>query len=146
MLSLAGYNYTNRYIASFSVNGQGGGNIFVSTPTSGGGGSACCVLYRPGNRVRKMTVRWQSDACYYQERSTSSGKPQDALHFFYREAEVNVDSKVPLDPKILEIHFYPDGTIRAEITEEITLPRLQLSNDREDKSDFPRCKNDKKPE
>ena len=30
-LTLHGYNYTNRYIDSYSINGQGGGNLFLST-------------------------------------------------------------------------------------------------------------------
>ena len=33
-----GYNYTDNYISSFSVNGAGGGNLEVSIPTAGGGG------------------------------------------------------------------------------------------------------------
>ena len=35
MLTLFGYNYTDRAVAFFSVNGQGGGDVNLSTPTSG---------------------------------------------------------------------------------------------------------------
>jgi hypothetical protein len=42
-LAIEGYNYTNRFIDSFTVtdedgNGAWGGNVFLSSPTSGGGG------------------------------------------------------------------------------------------------------------
>jgi hypothetical protein len=40
-LEINGFNYTDLYIDSFEVNGQGGGNLFVSSPTSGGGGGVC---------------------------------------------------------------------------------------------------------
>jgi len=145
MLAITGYNYTNRHIASFSVDGSGGGNIFVSTPTSGGGGSVCCALYRPGDFERKIVVRWQSDACYYQTKSTISSEVFDNLHYFYKEREVVVDRTVPAEPEVLEVHFYPDGSIHAVITAGATLPRLKLDNAREDKSDYPRCPNDQKP-
>lgn len=145
MLAITGYNYTNRHIASFTVDGTGGGNIFVSTPTSGGGGSVCCALHTPGDFERKIVVRWQSDACYYQTKSNISDEVFDNLHYFYKEQEVVVDRAVPAEPEVLEIHFYPDGSIRAAITAGATLPRLKLDNAREDKSRYPRCPNDRKP-
>jgi hypothetical protein len=49
-LAIVGYNYTERYIDSFHVNGQGGGNLYVSGPTAGGGSSACCVSWRCPSR------------------------------------------------------------------------------------------------
>lgn len=61
-LALVGYNYTDRYIDTFSVDGQGGSNLFVSSPTSGGGGSVCCATYWPGLKDYKVKVRWQSGA------------------------------------------------------------------------------------
>jgi len=36
MLGITGYNYTNRYIDGFSVNGQGGGNVLISEDHAGG--------------------------------------------------------------------------------------------------------------
>ncbi|WP_158206655.1 DUF3304 domain-containing protein [Pseudoduganella flava] len=146
MLAISGYNYTNRHIGSFSVNGQGGGNIFVSTPTSGGGGSTCCVSYVPGKQVRKVTVRWEADACYYHVKSTMSNEVYDDLHPIFKEREVVIDEDIPQEPQNFEVHFYPDGSIRAAITSEIALPRLQLPAEREDKSRYPRCPNDRKPD
>ena len=37
MLSIIGYNYTDRAVADFAVNGQGGSNVFLSTPGGGEG-------------------------------------------------------------------------------------------------------------
>ena len=63
-LLLQGYNYTDHYIDSFSVNGQGGGNIFESGPESGGGKSACCVAWNPSTKLPlKITVRWTASYC-----------------------------------------------------------------------------------
>lgn len=145
MLAITGYNYTNRHIGSFSVNGAGGGNIFVSTPTSGGGGSTCCVLYRPGTRVRKVMVEWQTGGCYFHEKSEVSGDVFDTLHSFSFRREVEVEPVVTTDPKVMEIHFYPDGSIKAAVTGGSQLPRLRLDGAREDKTRYPRCPNDQKP-
>lgn len=145
MLAITGYNYTNRHISSFSVNGQGGGNLFVSTATSGGGGSACCVLYKPGAQVRKIIVRWQADACQYRKKSSISSETYDIWHPIFKEREITVDPVIPPDPKVLEVHFYPDGSIQAAITAGGSSPRLRLNASREDKSDYPRCTNDAKP-
>ncbi|AKI99144.1 Hypothetical protein AA314_00771 [Archangium gephyra] len=38
-LEINGFNYTDLYIDNFSVNGNSGGNLYVSSPTSGGGGA-----------------------------------------------------------------------------------------------------------
>ncbi|QBQ38021.1 DUF3304 domain-containing protein [Pseudoduganella plicata] len=48
MLSITGYNYTNRHIESFSVNGQGGGNIYVSL----------CTKRAPWGRSGSRLRRW----------------------------------------------------------------------------------------
>lgn len=146
MLAITGYNYTNQHIESFSVNGQGGGNVFVSTATSGGGGSVCCIRYRPGRPVTKVKVRWQSGGCYYQERSPASKEVYDMVYPYFKEREVVVDSDIPVDPQVLEIHFYPDGSLKAAISAGVSLPRLRLDPAREDKSDYPRCPNEKKPQ
>lgn len=47
-LGIVGYNYTNRAINTFTIDGAGGGNLYVSSPASGGGGTTCCVPYVPG--------------------------------------------------------------------------------------------------
>ena len=69
-LLIQGYNYTDDYIDSFTVNGQGGGNLFVSGPLSGGGKSVCCVSYTPGSSLPiKLKVRWVGAYCKAYETS-----------------------------------------------------------------------------
>jgi hypothetical protein len=145
-LSLEGYNYTDRYIDSFSVDGHGGGNIYVSSPTSGGGGTACCIAFYPGAKIVSVKVRWQSDACYFSQQYAISGKMHDKLHLFYREQEVPVEVQATTDARQMEIHFYPDGTVKAVVTATASAPRLLLEKQREDVSRYPRCPNDRKPQ
>jgi hypothetical protein len=143
-LTLVGYNYTNRYIDQFDVDGQGGGNIHVSGSGSAGSGSACCVSYRAGAKARKVKIRWQTDACTYNERTSGDEKFSDT-HSYFKEMEVQVDPNIPDYPRYFEVHIYPDGHAEAAITAHASRARLSLSKDSEDHSDFPRCPNDKKP-
>lgn len=144
-LTLKGYNYTSRYIDGFSVNGQGGGNLYVSGPTSGGGGRVCCVSYVYGAAAPEVTVRWQSGACMYRDSDGSAEGNGSMVHGFYREMKVKVSKAIPPTPSLFEVHFYPDGHVEAAITERASSPRLVYSKDRADRSDFPRCPGDKKP-
>jgi len=144
-LALVGYNYTDRYIDSFSVDGQGGGNINVSSPSSGGGGIVCCVLYQPGSEPKTVTVRWQFDACYFREASSYSTETYNTLHAFYKEKKVRVTENTSGKAEYMEVHFYPDDSIQVVLTKELSMPRLSLSKERQDTSTFPRCPNDKKP-
>lgn len=143
-LALVGYNYTNRYIDHFDVDGQGGGNIHVSGPSSGGSGTACCVSYRAGAKARKVKIRWQANACTYNER-TSGGEKFNDTHSYFKETEVQLDPNIPDFPRYFEVHIYPDGHVEAAITAHESRTRLALSKEREDRSDYLRCPNDKKP-
>jgi hypothetical protein len=143
-LTLSGYNYTNRYIDQFSVNGIGGGNLHVSTVTSGGT-NVCCFSYTPGTPAPKtVKVKWQHGACEYKI-TTSDNETFSRMHSFFKTLEVPVDPKVPANPGYFEVHFYPDGHVEAAITEHQSGGRLHLDKDREDRSDYPRCPDDQKP-
>jgi hypothetical protein len=146
-LDIVGFNYTDRVIDSFSVNGQGGGNIFLSTQTSGGGKSACCVrLRRPRQGITRLHIRWQVDGCVYTTKSRISGETFKNIFSYYKEVDIDVMHQKKYLPQHLEVHFYPDGSVRAELTGKLSLPRLLLDGKRADKSNFPRCPDDKKPE
>ncbi|MFL6657178.1 MAG: DUF3304 domain-containing protein [Massilia sp.] len=145
-LSLTGYNYTNRYINDFSVNGQSGGNIYVSGPSGGGGGDVCCVGYVIGARIWNLRVRWQIDGCRFDEHTDSAGQELFQLYSFYKEVEVKVDTTKTDRPHYLEVHFFPDGHLEAILTEHLSPPRLLLAKDREDKSDYKKCPNGERPE
>jgi hypothetical protein len=108
-LEINGFNYTDLYIDHFAVNGQGGGNINVSSPTSGGGGSVCCVVFSPGSTLPiRIKVQWTRDGDRWCEQ------------------EVLITGPVPASPEHLAIHFFPDGHIEAEITENYPKPKLRL--------------------
>ena len=145
-LTIYGYNYTNRYIDQFHVNGNAGSNLGVSTPTAGGSKSVCCFTYTPGTPAPKtVKVKWQHGACEYTI-TTSSGYTTSRAHPFFKTLEVPVNPKIPANPGYFEVHFYPDGHVEAAITVHSSPPRLILSEDREDRSDYPRCPNDQKPQ
>jgi hypothetical protein len=145
-LTITSYNYTNRYIDEFFVNGQGGGNVFVSTETSGGGKGTCCVMYTPGLPPPKtVRVRWQASGCTYYG-VDSGGERYSRGHSFFKEVDVPVDPNVPANPKNFEVHFYPDGHVEAAITDSMSPPRLKLPADRSDRSNLPDCPGGNKPE
>jgi hypothetical protein len=144
-LTLAGFNYTSRYIDRFSVNGQGGGNLYVSGPSSGGGSSVCCISYVKGAAAPTVSVRWQSGGCMFRAPRVLADGSTHLAHGFYRELKVKVNANVPKDPAYLEVHFYPDGHVESAITDTVSAPRLVYSKERADRSDFPRCPNDQEP-
>lgn len=147
LLSIVGYNYTDRYIDSFTVNGAGGGNIFVSSASSGGGGIECCVRLNAANaRLPPVRVRWQVGGCTYLTTSRISGETFENTFPYFREADVKINVRTKATPEQLEIHFYKDGRVVAELTESLSQPHVALDESRADKSSYPRCPNDKKPE
>lgn len=145
-LGIVGYNYTQRYIADFSVDSNDGGNIMVSTPTSGGGGTACCAPYIPGVKSYTVSVRWQAGGCMYHVYSSISKETSDQIYPFYKEIKVPVTEDFVAPPKYMEVHFYVDGRVAVTVTDTESPPRLQLSDSRQDRSTYPRCPGDKMPE
>lgn len=104
-----GYNYTDLYIDSFEVDGAGGGNLAVSTPSSPGGGSTCCAVVTSGLPLgTTFNIKWTRD----RER--------------WCQQDVPLTKPVPKDAKYLEVHFYPDGKIEIEATQKASAPRLVL--------------------
>jgi hypothetical protein len=144
-LTIAGFNYTNRYIDDYRVNGQWGGNLNISGPGSAGGGSVCCVAYFDTGGKNTVKVRWQSGACYFTTKSTISTDIYQNLHSFYKEIEVQLDTSRARNPNYLEVHFYPDGTVKAVVTDATSGPAMIVDPASEDRSEFPRCPDDKKP-
>lgn len=146
LLGLVGYNYTDREIEDYSIDGVGGGHIRKSSPTSGGGGTTCCVrLLKELNGTIQVKVRWQVDGCRYLIKDLD-GNSEAARHFFYREEEVSVTIPPGKTIAYLETHFYPNGRPQVRLTEYSSLPALALDKKRPDRSLFPRCKDDQHPE
>ncbi|MED5618255.1 DUF3304 domain-containing protein [Ideonella sp. BN130291] len=146
-LLIQGYNYTDDYIESFTVNGQGGGNIFESGPASGGGKSVCCVSYAPGTPLPiRLKVRWIGAYCQYQQMSPYGLSPVHRRGL-WREAEAWVSEPPRGQPRALEVHFYPDGHVEAAVTEGHSPPRLRLQRNAEGRRpgvshDYPWCTDD----
>jgi len=121
-LGITGYNYTNRYIDGFSVNGQGGSNVLLSEDDAGGGKTSCCILLRPDQSLPvKVHVEWT-----YGERwnHIKGIKLQDAES---HEADVELIGPIPRDPTIFVVHFYPDNTVQVEVAADYPKPRLKRS-------------------
>jgi hypothetical protein len=111
-LDILGYNYTDDYIPAFNVDGYGGGNVELSTETAGGGKAMCCYPYIERTYFPfEVEVEWGS--------SDRWGPTQ--------KKKVLVPEPKGANPRILEIHFYPDGHIEAELTDWYSLPRLQVA-------------------
>jgi hypothetical protein len=104
-----GYNYTDTYIDSFEVDGAGGGNLEVSIPTAGGGGHTCCARVSSGTPpTSPFVILWTRDRKRWCELTAYLTQP------------------VPIEPRYLEVHFYPDGHVELAATQEASPPRLQL--------------------
>ncbi|QAT84670.1 hypothetical protein EJ065_3103 [Corallococcus coralloides] len=112
-LEINGYNYTDLAIDSFEVNGQGGGDIEVSSIDSGGGKGTCCMGLSPGTRFPvELTLRWTRDRKRWCEKT------------------VQLKGIGTANPRHLGVHFLPDGHIEVEVTE--GYPDLKLKLDRVD--------------
>ena len=145
-LTLTGYNYTDRYIDQFSVQGNEGGNLHVSSPSGGGGGSVCCIAFIAGVKTWKVPVRWQTGGCTFNTRRNSDGRLRSQIHHIFKEVVVQVEPSFPQQPTYLEIHIYPGERVEASVTDKSSMPRLKLPETREDKTPYPQCPNDKRPE
>lgn len=108
-LEINGFNYTDLYIDNFSVNGNSGGNLYVSSPTSGGGGSTCCASW-----FRNMTVPMRLEITWTRDRKRWCTK------------EVHTTGPTPAHPHHLAVHFFPDGHIEAGLSEDLPEPKLRL--------------------
>ncbi len=143
-LAIVGYNYTNREIGHFTVDGVGGGNVHVSGPRGGGGGIACCARYYADGEPAHYAVRWNIASCKYDVHPQPNDEPTFALHDSYKEEKITAAQPPSGIPRYLELHFFSDGSVKALITTELSEPMLQLPADRE--SDWtPQCPDNKRP-
>jgi hypothetical protein len=146
LLGIIGYNYTDRNISQFRVNGAGGDEVNLSSPGSGGSNITCCVqLDKKTKFPIAIIVEWQFDGCIYKMQSPLTKTIYKNRHHYFRKTKVDVPEITSSPPQYMEIHFYPDGKVEAAITNHFSQPRLQLDPNRPDRSQFPRCKNDEKP-
>ena len=120
MLGITAYNYTDRYIDNFSVGGQSGSNVFLSTTTSGGGKTTCCISYHPHRPLPiQMKVEWT-----WGRVEDSAGKVIKPSE--HAEAMAELRGPVPREPRDLEVHFMPDRTVQLRITARPSEPLLNI--------------------
>ena len=100
-VTLVGYNYTERPIYTFSVNGGGGSNIFV-----GGGGAkmSCCTEITVGQPVE---IKWLYDTT---EKQYLAGLREEN-----RSTTVIVPPPTVPEAEYLEVHFYPDHHVELAL-------------------------------
>jgi Protein of unknown function (DUF3304) len=126
MLSIVGYNYTDRYIDSFEVNGRGGGNLGLSSATAGGGKTACCVSWTEGSKLPlKVTVKWVASYCIRRE-TNSAGETNDWREPIWNVTDVEFDGPVPDNPRNFEVHIYKEGSIAVVMSEKRSPPQIIL--------------------
>lgn len=141
-LDVIAYNYTDKTIGSYSVDGAWVGDVILSSPTSGGSGTGCCfMLPKKLKSPVRVTIRWQIGGCRYYVKSPSSNYMYGKTHYYYKEQIIPVQLKSKINPNHLAIHFFPDGSVQAHVTDELDLPLISLPEGRIDKSSFPRCSN-----
>lgn len=147
LLGLVGYNYTDHHISDYTVNGAGGAFVRLSSSTGGGSGITCCVKLSKKSFVPpRVKVRWQYDGCVYFMKNDETGATDWVRHFYYKEAEVELQRADSGTPRYLETHFYPDGSVKVRSIDDFSDPLIKLDPKRADKSSFPKCKNNEKPE
>ena len=125
-LAIVAYNYTDRYMDSFEVNGQGGGNLRISNEGAGGGSQVCCVRWTDRSALpKKVTVKWVASYCV-QRLSNSDGETKNWRQSLWKIADLQFNGPVPANPQNFEVHFYRDGHIELAMSEDYSLPRLKL--------------------
>jgi len=105
MLGIVGYNHTERYIDSFSVGGQGGGNVFATSS----GGIVCCIGYRPSRPLPiEMEVEWVWGS--EEDENQKLTRPRERASY-----RATLNGPVPKEPHYLEVHIFQDSTVQLRI-------------------------------
>ena len=95
-VTVIGYNYTERPIYTFSVNGVGASNLFAKQKY-GGGKDSCCIDITVGQPVE---IKWLYDTT---EKQYLAGLGEEN-----RSTTVIVPPPTVPEAEYLEVHFFPD--------------------------------------
>jgi hypothetical protein len=106
-LTIVGYNYTGRYVSTFSVNKQWGGNMNGES-----GGLVCCLSFKPTSKLPfKVEVEWELNDKMDFVNNKWTPAPEE-----HRSATVTVNGPLPKEPDYFEVHFMSDGSVQAYVT------------------------------
>lgn len=142
-LPITSYNYTEQYIDRFSVDGMGGGNVHLSSPTSGGGGIVCCFTHFPNIATRTARVEWIVDICTYDHVTQKGGTEFYEFYSRTHRADIIIEKPASAEPGVLEVHFYPNNKVLVALTSAPSPPRVIRSAEANPK--LPVCLGNKKP-
>ena len=116
-VTIKGFNYTDRPVDFFSVNGVWGGNAFAGR-YEGGGGSMCCAVVTIGQSV---SLKWTLGA---------TGPQYDTG---VRQDDFKVTAIVPPpqspDAEYLTVHFFKDGRVELGLEEPFGQTRWPAGTD-----------------
>ncbi|WP_321859997.1 DUF3304 domain-containing protein [Burkholderia cenocepacia] len=107
-----GYNYTDRSIYSFTIDGFGAGGSAAHKP--GGGGKSVCCMEVP--REKKI---WQVKIMY----ELTQDQYKNNLPFDVYETDIPVPALPRKSQGYIEFHFLPNRKIEAKWVESPTDPR-----------------------
>ena len=107
-VSIAKFNYTDRYIGDVIVNGAWTGGV----DAFGGGSKLAQGLLAPSDsdRAAVLKVKWSVGSAYNVEADSYT-----RTSIQEKTAQVEVARPYPSNPSYLVLHFYPDGRVEAEL-------------------------------
>jgi Protein of unknown function (DUF3304) len=116
LLGIISYNYTGRYIHTLSVNGLWGGSSGEN-----GGGVVCCLSFKPTSKLPfTVEVEWELSDIRDFKNDKWIAAPDEP-----HKATVTVNGPLPKgELSNFEVHFMPDGSVQAYITDFDSSPFL----------------------
>jgi Protein of unknown function (DUF3304) len=102
-VTVVGYNYTERPIYTFSVNGAGGSNLFAKEK-HGGGAFSCCTEITVG---KPAVIKWVYD--------TTEKQYEAGLREENHSTTITVPPPTVSEASYLEVHFYPDHHVELAL-------------------------------
>jgi len=109
---VVGFNYTDRSIALFTIDGFGAGGVNAHE-SGGGGGTVCCMSVPRNGKMWHIKIAYELTQEQYKK-----DLPNDVY-----ETDIPVPSLPNKHGGYIEFHFLPDRKIEAKWVESPTDPR-----------------------
>ncbi len=122
-VTITTFNYTDHAINDVVVNGVWTGRVHVY---SEGGGAGGLLVPRDRNKQYRVKVEWEVGSHYdLKTNRYQRDKPQLVHH----EAIIPIKFPYPKSIHFLAVHFYPDGHVEAEFTDDFAERRVPAPED-----------------